>query len=78
MCSVALQVDSKSREELVSTPQDRLTIGEVAQRAGCSLEEIGEPLSAAAEPASERLRALALRDHERWPMGRSALTVIQS
>lgn len=37
----------------------RLAIIDVAQRAGCSLEEIGELLSAADEPASQRLRALA-------------------
>ena len=99
-----------------------LAIIDVAQRAGCSLEEIREFLSAADEPASERLRALAahklpeidrlieraqavhrwlevasacdcetldvcglfddralgLRDQERWPVGRTALTVIQA
>ena len=99
----------------------RLAIIDVAQRAGCSLEEIADLLSAADEPASQRLRALAahklpqiealiaraqavhrwlevasacecetldvcalfddralgLRDHERWPVGRG-LTVIHS
>jgi MerR family redox-sensitive transcriptional activator SoxR len=39
----------------------RLAIVDVAQRAGCSLEEIRELLSAADEPASERIRALAAR-----------------
>ena len=100
----------------------RLAIIDVAQRAGCSLDEIRELLVAADEPASRRLRALAehklpqiealirraqavqrwlvvasacecdtldvcglfddralgLRDHERWPVGQSALTVIHS
>lgn len=37
----------------------RLAIIDVAQRAGCSLEEIRDLLSAADEPASRRLRALA-------------------
>jgi MerR family transcriptional regulator, redox-sensitive transcriptional activator SoxR len=39
----------------------RLAIIDVAQRAGCSLEEIAELFSAADEPASDRLRALAAR-----------------
>jgi MerR family transcriptional regulator, redox-sensitive transcriptional activator SoxR len=37
----------------------RLAIVDVAQRAGCSLEEIRDLLSAADEPASQRIRALA-------------------
>jgi MerR family redox-sensitive transcriptional activator SoxR len=40
----------------------RLAIIDVAQRAGCSLEEIGELFTAADKPASRRLRALA--DHK--------------
>ena len=39
----------------------RLAIIDVAQRAGCSLQEIAELFSAADEPASDRLRALAAR-----------------
>jgi MerR family redox-sensitive transcriptional activator SoxR len=100
----------------------RLAIIDVAQRAGCSLDEIRELFDAVDEPASRRLRALAerklpqiealiqraqavhrwldvasacecdtldacalfddralgLRDHERWPVGHSALTVIHT
>ena len=100
----------------------RLAIIDVAQRAGCSLEEIRELFDAVDEPASRRLRALAenklpqiealieraqavhrwlevasacecdtfdvcglfddralgLRDHDRWPAGPSALTVIHA
>ena len=99
----------------------RLAIIDVAQRAGCSLEEIAELFNAADEPAFERLRAIAerklpqieslisraqavqrwlevasacecqtldvcglfdddalgLRDHDRWPLGSSPLTVIK-
>jgi MerR family redox-sensitive transcriptional activator SoxR len=39
----------------------RLEIIDVAQRAGCSLEEIRDLLGAAGEPVSQRLRALAER-----------------
>jgi MerR family redox-sensitive transcriptional activator SoxR len=39
----------------------RLAVIDVAQRAGCSLEEIRELLDAADEPASQRIRALAVR-----------------
>jgi MerR family redox-sensitive transcriptional activator SoxR len=39
----------------------RLAIVDVAQRAGCSLEEIADLFAAADEPASDRLRALADR-----------------
>jgi MerR family redox-sensitive transcriptional activator SoxR len=39
----------------------RLEIVDVAQRAGCSLEEIRDLLGAAGEPASQRLQALAAR-----------------
>ena len=39
----------------------RLAIVDVAQRAGCSLDEIADLLAAADEPASDRLRALAAR-----------------
>jgi MerR family redox-sensitive transcriptional activator SoxR len=39
----------------------RLAVIDVAQRAGCSLEEIRELLDAADEPASQRIRALAAR-----------------
>jgi MerR family redox-sensitive transcriptional activator SoxR len=100
----------------------RLAIIDVAQRAGCSLEEIRDLFDAVDEPASQRLRALAehklpqlealiqraravhrwlevasacecdtldvcglfddhalgLRDHERRPVGQSALTVIHA
>ena len=39
----------------------RLAIVDVAQRVGCSLEEIADLFAAADEPASDRLRALAAR-----------------
>jgi MerR family redox-sensitive transcriptional activator SoxR len=39
----------------------RLAIVDVAQRVGCSLDEIADLFAAADEPASDRLRALAAR-----------------
>ena len=39
----------------------RLAIVDVAQRVGCSLEEIADLFAAVDEPASERLRALGAR-----------------